>query len=165
MADAIHAGARPALTALNAEQVRRAGPRYTPGTTPGAPNIPIRSLRLATSCLALDDGFRAQLRRLRRDLAEQTRYIPPWLEERIEGWVASPAALLNALDRLAGADATNVEATAACAGRMMVRLSQPLERLRTRMLAAERESAAREESARERRASHQSDGARAAAGA
>lgn len=144
MPDAIGTDVLPTLAAFNAEQIRRAGPRYTPGTTPGAPNIPIRSLRLSTSCLALDDAFRTHVRKLRRELAQQMRYTAPWLDRRAGGWVASPTVLLGALDDLAAADATSVSAAAEAVGRTTARLTRSLERLRMTLLAADRERMAQE---------------------
>jgi hypothetical protein len=86
------------------EAVVAAGPRYTPGIEPGAPNISIGHLDDVVDALSLADGFRDRLRKIDRGLAralESSRYA---IAPVFQGRVRTPQVLREQLERLANAD-------------------------------------------------------------
>ena len=65
------------LTRHNKTSIKAAGPRYTPGLDPNAPNIEIDHLVEAICALSLSDGFRDRLKGLKADVEseyERNRY-------------------------------------------------------------------------------------------
>lgn len=87
------------LKSLTAEAVVAAGPRYTPGIEPGAPNIHIRHLDDVIQALALADGFRERLREIDEDIAGALRSGRHTIAPHFRGRTRTPDALRAQLRR------------------------------------------------------------------
>jgi hypothetical protein len=106
------------LKSLTAKAVIAAGPRYTPGIEPGAPNINIGYLDDVIQALALSEGFRERLRESGREIArafDSCRYI---ISPHFRGRVRTPQALSAQIDRTIKAD--GLEAIIAEGGKLRV---------------------------------------------
>lgn len=91
------------LNAHNRRQIQRAGPRYTPGIEPGAPNIEIESLELSLSGLAFEQRFSAHVNRLATDLREAARSLPSEADSAFRKLKNTPLRVSKLLDELATA--------------------------------------------------------------
>lgn len=63
------------LALRNMESIRLAGPRYSPGIDPKAPNVQIQYLIDAIDALSLSRGFRDRLNKYARDLEKAAEYV------------------------------------------------------------------------------------------
>jgi hypothetical protein len=94
------------LTLQTQETVRLAGPRYSPGLHPGAPNLEMRHLVEAVDALSLDEGFRTRLRELASAMDKaclRTRHVwAPIFHRR----TTTPDLLVEEAERLAGSQTT-----------------------------------------------------------
>ena len=65
---------------INESAIRVAGPRYTPGVNPAAPNIEIGYLVDAFDALSLVDGWRRRAHdpSLIRGIQDETSDVAPW---------------------------------------------------------------------------------------
>src|SRR5258708_3735741 len=88
-------GALAQLQAVNEKAIREAGPRYTPGVDPNAPNIEIGYLEDALQALSLSDGWRDRASELAAGLRQACEYQPHRLGHLFGGGAAS-------LSRVAG---------------------------------------------------------------
>lgn len=62
------------LAAVNEKTIRSAGPRYTPGVDPAAPNIEIAYLVEALDALSLVDGWKVRVEYLAKAVSESIEY-------------------------------------------------------------------------------------------
>ena len=70
------------LRELSEAQINVAGPRYTPGIDPDAPNLTIDSLHLAQSCSAHSPECFDKLTELAENLEEAISGMPPFWRTR-----------------------------------------------------------------------------------
>lgn len=89
------------LTRHNQKSIRAAGPRYTPGLDPSAPNIKIDHLVEAVDALTLTDGFRRRIRDLHDELSEVHRRTRYSVGRAFARRSITPQVVLDDLDQLA----------------------------------------------------------------
>ncbi|MDO8500758.1 MAG: ATP-binding protein [Gemmatimonadaceae bacterium] len=97
----------------NKTQVKLAGPRYTPGMDPNAPNIEIKSVLLTGSAVALNTIWAEHIKALRDGLKKASEHPPAAVRNTFKRRVYNLANLTTKLDQLITADAANVEVRSA----------------------------------------------------
>lgn len=96
---------RATFNRLSEKQLRMAGPRYSPGLDPKAPNLEIRSLVEAFDSLGFTAAFRGRIGALGEDIAEEwNRGSSAWLQRIFRGKAHSPQFILSDLAALQAAD-------------------------------------------------------------
>jgi hypothetical protein len=90
------------LQAVNELAIREAGPRYTPGLDPDAPNIEIGYLVDAFDALSLVDGWRARAQELGERITKATEYQTHLLDGLFRRRRATPARLVEQVQALGG---------------------------------------------------------------
>jgi hypothetical protein len=88
------------LQAVNEIAIRDAGPRYTPGLDPGAPNIEIGYLVDAFDALSLVDGWRQRAQGLAEGLAKASEYQTRLLDGLFGRRRATPGRLVDQVAEL-----------------------------------------------------------------
>src|SRR4051812_33629151 len=83
------------LRAANEVAIRDAGPRYTPGLDPDAPNIEIAYLVDAFDALSLVDGWRTRAQELAEQINKACEYHEHLLGRIFRRRRATPASLVN----------------------------------------------------------------------
>ncbi len=69
------------LNSINKDNIRAAGPRYSPSIDPKAPNLEIKPLVNAVEALSLTDRYRARVSRLGQEITDS--------------WISAPKAILS----------------------------------------------------------------------
>ena len=77
-----------------------AGPRFTPGVDPNAPNIRVSHLVEAVDALSFRDGFRNRVRELENDLTEAIRRTRLTMDDLFKRRTVSPAVVADDLIQL-----------------------------------------------------------------
>lgn len=90
------------LQAANEVAIRAAGPRYTPGLDPAAPNIEISYLVDAFDALSLVDGWRRRARGLGQGITKASEYQTHLLDRLFRRRRATPARLVDQVQALQG---------------------------------------------------------------
>ena len=88
------------LEAVNDRAIHAAGPRYTPGLDPSAPNIEIGYLIAAFDALSLADGWRERLRGIGQEISEAVDRHTDRLNRVFRRRAISPARLLDEIHDL-----------------------------------------------------------------
>ena len=84
------------------KSVKLAGPRYSPGVDPNAPNLEMRELTETFNALALSDQFRATLLSLRTELSSTRTAKRVIHDTTFSGRTVTLDSLLRDLDALGG---------------------------------------------------------------
>jgi hypothetical protein len=90
------------LRAVNEVAIRDAGPRYTPGLDPAAPNIEIGYLVDAFDALSLVDGWRNRAQGLAEAISKASEYHDHLLDRLFSRRRATPARLVDQVHALKG---------------------------------------------------------------
>jgi hypothetical protein len=90
------------LLAVNEVAIRDAGPRYTPGLDPAAPNIEIGYLVDAFDALSLVDGWRGRAQTLAQSITRASEHQTRLLERLFRRRRATPARLVEQVQELQG---------------------------------------------------------------
>jgi hypothetical protein len=90
------------LETVNEKTIRVAGPRYSPGVNPAAPNIEIDYLIDAFDALSLSDGWWRRLQSLAERISEAGEYRSHLLGHLFSRRIATPAKLVNKIQSLEG---------------------------------------------------------------
>lgn len=88
------------LQTVNEVAIRDAGPRYTPGLDPAAPNIEIRYLVDAFDALSLVDGWRGRAQTLAQSITRASEHQTRLLERLFRRRRATPARLVEHVQEL-----------------------------------------------------------------
>jgi hypothetical protein len=88
------------LDTVNQLAIRAAGPRYTPGVKPGAPNIAIEYLVDAFDALALVDGWRDRMRQHAAAIAKENEHREVLINRLFRRRSATPSQLLLQVSEL-----------------------------------------------------------------
>jgi hypothetical protein len=88
------------LKTANEVAIREAGPRYTPGVDPGAPNIEIGYLVDAFDALSLVDGWRGRTQELAHEITRATEHQTHLLMRLFQRRKATPARLIEQVQQL-----------------------------------------------------------------
>src|SRR5688572_19980464 len=88
------------LQAANEVAIRDAGPRYTPGVDPAAPNIEIGYLVDAFDALSLVDGWRGRAQELAQDISRASEHQTHLLERLFRRRKTSPSRLIEQVQQL-----------------------------------------------------------------
>jgi hypothetical protein len=90
------------LQAVNEVAIRAAGPRYTPGLDPAAPNIEIGYLVDAFDALSLVDGWRGRAQGLAERITKASEYQTHLLDRLFRRRRATPTRLVEQVQALQG---------------------------------------------------------------
>jgi hypothetical protein len=90
------------LQTVNEVAIRDAGPRYTPGLDPAAPNIEIGYLVDAFDALSLVDGWRGRAQGLAQGITKASEYQTHLLDRLFRRCRATPARLVEQVQALQG---------------------------------------------------------------
>lgn len=97
------------LALRNEQAIRIAGPRYTPGVDPSAPNLRIEHLVRAVQALTLSGDFKRHVEGLEKDLSESLRSARYTVDPLFRRNKTTPDTLVSALAQLRGlADPTDI---------------------------------------------------------
>src|SRR6266576_4756995 len=88
------------LQTVNQAAIRDAGPRYTPGLDPDAPNIEIGYLVDAFDALSLVDGWRIRVQELAARISKACEYQARLLDRVFGRRRATPVTLVNEVGAL-----------------------------------------------------------------
>jgi hypothetical protein len=88
------------LQAVSQQAIRDAGPRYTPGLDPAAPNIEIGYLVDAFDALSLVDGWRSRIRGLTERVKEESEHRAYLLDRLFRRCRATPARMVEQVQAL-----------------------------------------------------------------
>src|SRR5262249_5672303 len=87
----------PSFKAINRASILAAGPRYTPGIDPDAPNLAITPLRLIMSGLAYDDGLAAHIGELAAEVESALKNADRYVARRFAGRRSTPRHFADAV--------------------------------------------------------------------
>jgi hypothetical protein len=90
------------LQTVNEVAIQAAGPRYTPGVDPAAPNIEIGHLVDAFDALSLVDGWRSRARELAEGISEASEYHARLLDRVFRRRSSTPNQLVDKVNALTG---------------------------------------------------------------
>jgi len=91
----------PSFRAINKDSVGAAGPRYTPGVDPAAPNIAIEPLRLILGGLAYDKTLAKELANIADGIVDALKDADRLVRDRFAGRSSTPAHVVELMRALA----------------------------------------------------------------
>ena len=128
------------LEAVNWSQIRGAGPRYTPGLDPSAPNIEIEGVARALEFLGTHPSHRAHITSLKEAVDDGIRHLPKKLERAFRRRKLTPTYVSAALDRLADSGPEDYVAKARELRRSVSMVQRTLNRVENELYRKELES-------------------------